>query len=87
MKFSELRHKEVVNVLDGRQLGCAVDLSFDPKDGMILSFTVPGPFSLSETLRGKTSGYVIPWSKVCKIGDDVILVELDAAFFRGYLKA
>ena len=86
MKFSELKQKEVVNVLDGKRLGTAIDLTFDPADGVLRSITVPGPFSIADTLRGKASGYVIPWEKVCKIGDDVVLVELDAAFFRAYLR-
>jgi YlmC/YmxH family sporulation protein len=86
MRYCELKQKEVVNVLDGKRLGTTVDLTFDPADGTIRSITVPGPFSITDTLRGKTTGYVIPWNKVCKIGDDVVLVELDAAFFRAYLR-
>lgn len=83
MKFSELKQKDVVNILDGRRLGRAIDIEFSPKDGNVESITVPGPFSISNIFKS-SQGYVIPWQRICKIGDDVVLVDLDAAYFRAY---
>ena len=83
MRYSELKKKEVVNVLDGQRMGCATDFEFDPATGCISAIIVPGPFSLINFIKG-TGGYVIPWGKICKIGDDVVLVELDAGYFRAY---
>ena len=82
MKFSELKQKEVVNVLDGRRLGTTIDIEFSQNDGVITAIVVPGPFSFKGFIKGSCDGYVIPMKKICKIGDDVVLVELDAAFFR-----
>lgn len=82
MKFSELKQKEVVNVLDGRRLGTTIDLEFNPADGVITAIVVPGPFNFVNFIKGNCDGYVIPMKSICKIGDDVVLVELDAAFFR-----
>ena len=82
MKFSELKQKEVVNVLDGRRLGTAIDIEFSQADGTITAIVVPGPFSLVSYIKGNCEGYVIPMKRICKIGDDVVLVELDASFFR-----
>ncbi len=82
MKFSELKQKEVVNVLDGRRLGTTIDIEFSQMDGHITAIVVPGPFSFMNLIKGNCEGYVIPMKKICKIGDDVVLVELDASFFR-----
>lgn len=81
MKFSELKQKEIVNVLDGRRLGTATDVEFDPATFALTAISAPGPFSLAGLIKGCSADYFIPVSKVCKIGDDVVLVELDASFF------
>ena len=75
MRLCELEDKEVINVVDGRSLGCVTDLEFDPKCGKITALIVPGP--------GKYMGifcrdyeYCIPWVKIVKIGPDIILVNI-----------
>ena len=75
MRLCELENKEVINVADGRSLGCVMDLEFDPKCGQIEALIVPGP--------GKYMGifcrdyeYCIPWVKIVKIGPDIILVNI-----------
>lgn len=76
MSLSELRQKDVVNTRDGHCLGKVMDLEFCAVDGRITALVVPGEFSLAGLLRGERSGYVIPWENICKIGDDVILVDV-----------
>ena len=83
MRASELRKKEVVNVIDGRRLGTIVDYDFQVPEGRILSIVVPSPVRIASILQGARGGYIIPWQRICKVGDDVILVELDEVFFRG----
>lgn len=73
-KTSELREREVVNIIDGRRLGLASDLEIDPATGQILAIVVPGPGKFL-WLFGKSMDFVIPWEKIRKIGIDVILVE------------
>jgi YlmC/YmxH family sporulation protein len=74
-KTSELREREVVNVLDGRRLGLASDLEIEAETGRIKAIVVPGPGKFL-WLFGKSEDFVIPWDKIIKIGVDVILVEM-----------
>lgn len=73
-KTSELREREVVNVLDGRRLGLASDLEIEAETGRIKAIVVPGPGKFM-WFFGKSEDFVIPWERIIKIGVDVILVE------------
>ena len=75
MTYSELRQKEVINSCDGRRLGNVCDLELTD-DGRILALIVPMPFTISGIF--KQEGMRIPWSDVCMLGEDVILVKLPA---------
>lgn len=83
VRFSDLRKKEVINLVNGHRLGMIVDMDVQVPEGRVLSIVVPAPVKLAGLFRGEQGGYVIPWQRICKIGDDVILVELDDAFFGG----
>jgi len=71
--FQDLKCKLVINVLDGKILGNIIDIVFFPQTGKILGFVVPGEkkgwFKSCENI-------FIPYSCVCKVGIDVILVQL-----------
>lgn len=43
----------------------------------ISAIIVPGETRFAHMLRGERAGIVIPWEMVCKIGDDVILVDVE----------
>ncbi|MBR6186993.1 MAG: YlmC/YmxH family sporulation protein [Clostridia bacterium] len=77
MSLSELRTKDVVNTLDGRRLGKVMDIEFDEGTGQVEALVVPGEFKMTSMLRGEKCGVVIPWQHICKIGENVILVDLD----------
>lgn len=81
MSFSELRMKEVINICDGRRLGRPIDVTFT-EAACIEAIVVPGQHSVKNMLKGMREGLVIPWNRIRRIGDDVILVELDACFFQ-----
>lgn len=74
--FLELKCKQVVNVVDGKTLGHIIDIVLDIKSCKVLGLIVPSPSSgwLSCFRSGKE--IFIPFDCVCKIGVDVILVEL-----------
>lgn len=74
-RFSDLRCKEVINVRDGSRLGYVNNLELDLETGRVLALIVPGPGRFLGLFLGKEE-YVIPWSKVCKIGGDIVLVEV-----------
>ena len=74
--YSELKRKEIINVCDGARLGCACDLELDDCTGVISAIVVPGPARLMGLLRSSEE-LVIPYCKIQKIGDDVILVQVE----------
>ena len=73
-KTSELREREVVNILDGKRLGLASDLEIDVETGWIKAIVVPGPGKFL-WFFGKSEDFIIPWERIKKIGVDVILVD------------
>ncbi len=83
MTLAELRQKDVINTQDGRSLGKVIDLEFCLCDGRVTALVVPGglrPASLiTHLLRGEKEVIVIPWEMICKIGDDVILVDVEVS--------
>ena len=75
--FSELKQKDVVNVRDGKRLGKPIDLVLN-ETACVAALVVPAPGSLLNLLRQEKEGCLIPWERILRIGDDVILVELCA---------
>ena len=76
MNFSELRQKDVINICDGRRLGRPFDLVLN-EHACIEAILVPCPGGLLSMFKGDRDGMAISWSRVRRIGDDVILVELE----------
>ena len=74
-KGLDFKHKEVINISDGRRLGFVQDVTADLDSGVITSIIVPGNSRLLNVFTGN-SDIVIPWQNIKCIGDDVILVEL-----------
>lgn len=77
VKISDLRNREVINIVDGKRLGMIYDLELDLENGRIASIIVPGNGGLFRLL-GNGRDYVIPWEKIVKIGVDTILVEVNS---------
>lgn len=74
--FSEMRRKEIINICDGSRLGCICDIEFDDCTGQICSIVVPGPARFLGLFRSSEE-IVIPYCRIQKIGDDVIIVQAD----------
>ena len=81
MTFTDLKQKDVVNVRDGRRLGKPIDLVLN-ESACVEALVVPGQYSVKNMIKGLREGIIIPWNRIRRIGDDVILVELDASFFQ-----
>ncbi len=70
--YQELKKKDVLEISSGKNLGKISDLIIEKKSGKVLKIVVPG----------KRSGFLscenleIKYSRIEKIGDDVILVDL-----------
>ena len=74
-KGLDFKRKEVINLNDGKKLGCVQDVCADLETGMITSIIVPGENKFTSMFSNKND-IVIPWEKIHCIGDDVILVEI-----------
>ena len=82
-RYAKLRQKEVVNVLDGARLGYISDLVIDMPTGKVTAIVVPGPTRFSFLFKGERDS-VIPWQNIRKIGEDVVLVEIDVNCMPNY---
>lgn len=71
---SDLKMKEVINIIDGKRLGAITDIEIDVESGKLTAIVVPGNGKFLG-LFGRNEDVVIPWEKINKIGFDVILVE------------
>lgn len=73
-RVTDLRDREVINVCDGRRLGYVYDVEIDVSCGKVIALVVPeehNGFSFVHTCDIK-----IPWEKIDRIGEDIILVSL-----------
>lgn len=75
MLFKEFSEKEVICARDCRKLGHVADLEFDECKGCIKAIIVREKGKLSSFFCCGEE-YTIPYHKICKIGPDIILVEL-----------
>ena len=75
MRICDLREKEVINICDGERLGFVEDVEFDLCTGKlhILLFRALQIFGV----LGREEEYVIEICHICKIGTDLILVEVN----------
>lgn len=74
--IGELRDKDVINVCDGKRLGCVIDVEIDICTGRLVSIVVPGCTKLFSFSR--SNEICIPWNRIERIGDEIILVNIPA---------
>ena len=74
-KGLDFKHKEVININDGKRLGFVQDVTADLESGVITSIIVPGSSKLFNMFSGNND-IIIPWQNIRCIGYDVILVEI-----------
>ncbi len=74
-KGLDFKHKEVINIIDGKRLGYVQDVCADLETGTITHIIVPGSNKLMNFFT-QNNNVVIPWKNVKCIGDDIILVEI-----------
>ena len=71
----DFREKEVINICDGKRLGCVAEVEFNVCDGRLTAIIVPLPGGFLG-IGGKEK-IIIPWDKIERIGEDVILVNAE----------
>ena len=74
-KGLDFKHKEVINICDGKRLGYVQDVCADLETGVITSIIVPGSNKIINNFSSNND-IVIPWQNIKCIGDDLILVEI-----------
>ena len=78
MRLSKLGGKEIVNLNDGGRLGILAesDLLIDERNGKIKALLVPDYKNQFSIFYDK-SYLEIPWECVKKIGNDMIIIEVE----------
>lgn len=75
-RMGDLRYKDVINIHDGRRLGCVCDLDIDTANACIISIVIYGRLRFFG-LFGREDDITIKWCSIKNIGDDIILVDCD----------
>lgn len=73
-RIFDFRHKEVINISDGKRLGFIEDVELDTESGKISAVIIPISGKVLGVF-GKDSEHVIPWDNIKKIGQDIVLVD------------
>ncbi len=74
MRLSDLQHKDVVNVVDGKKVGNIIDVSIDMDGKMSGLIVEKSKFFIS--MFSNHNEVEISWAQIEKIGEDVILVKI-----------
>jgi YlmC/YmxH family sporulation protein len=83
MRLSHLAGKEIINLSDGSRLGIIdeCELTFDCESGRVHTILVPNRNRLFNFF-GENKTATIPWQAIKRIGDEVIIVDLNNAYDR-----
>ena len=82
-RFSDLRYKEVINIATGVRLGYVGDALFDSRDGRITALVIPGRARFFG-LFGREEDIILPWNAICRMGEDIILIDGITELHRGH---
>lgn len=75
MHLSDLQTKDIVSVSDGKKIGNIVDVIIDD-NGNMESLIVQRSKIFNNLFNGN-SEIEVKWKQISKIGEDVILINLD----------
>ena len=70
-----MQSKDIVNILDGRNIGNIIDVKVDEKSGSIISLIVENKGKFMSFGKGEDTE--IEWKMIERIGEDVILVRFN----------
>lgn len=75
MRLSDLQNKTIINLLDGKDVGNIIDLEIS-EDGNAIGLIVEKHKFIISSFTNKKE-IVIKWEQIEKIGEDVILVNIN----------
>lgn len=73
ISYTDLRCKDVVNVVNGSKMGKIIDLIIDSNGKSVIGLVVPGIRKIFKS----NEDIFIPWDSIVKIGSDIILINLE----------
>jgi len=79
MKISDLKTMRIVNLANGKILGKISDLIMDVDRGYVKAIVMPGDIRWP-AFWSSEKAVEVPWDKIKKIGQDVIIVDLPEAW-------
>ena len=74
MNLSDLQNKDIVNIIDGKKIGNIIDARFNISTGVIEKLVIEPTKSLFSL---KNNELEINFKEIKKIGEDVILIEIN----------
>ncbi len=75
MRLSDLQNKDIVNLVDGKNIGNIIDVNIDEVTGTIKSLIIEANHNIFAKFN-KGLDTEINWQSISKIGEDVILVKV-----------
>ena len=75
MRLSDLQKKDIVNVNDGKRIGSIIDIHIN-LDGVMDEIIIEKSVFLVSLFSSKNE-ISIKWDQIKKIGEDVILVDIN----------
>ena len=75
MKLSELQKKDIVNVNNGKRIGSIIDININSEGVMDEIIIEKSSFIFS--MFSNKNELSIKWEQIKKIGEDVILVDIN----------
>ncbi len=76
LRTTDLRQREVINVITAERIGYVSDVEMNCESGCIEALIVPIRRGLGG-LFGRRKDCIVPWDKIVSIGRDLVLVKLD----------
>lgn len=84
-RLSSFVKKEIVNVQDGRRLGFLSDVEVDLVSGKIEAIVLTVPAKILP-MGSNCKELVIPMDRIKKIGEDIILVNVEERFLNFFFR-
>lgn len=75
-RMYDLRYKDVINIHDGRRLGCVCDVEIDTASACVQALVIYGRPRFFG-IFGREEDIIIKWCNIKNIGDDIIIVDCD----------
>ena len=69
MRLIDLKQKEIINICTCSSMGCPADVEFNSRTGRITALVVPGCRQNSAAFWDGENDIVIPWERICQIGE------------------